>query len=236
MGRGCVCRPHRNHCGSSRWQAACVPSIARLLSSRRQAERLLAVDALKGLAFRDCVRPLVQAVGDRKHAVRERSHDALLELSRGRFRLEVLGQVIQRMRSSSKPHPFAMLLGHIGGSRATRHLLSLLRRPHERSKLAALQALRKLTAGAHEIDLMQMIDLLDHSAASVRKEACLLLGTKEYKPAVGPLICLMTDDRSPGVAGNAYWALRRITGLALKADSKLWNDWWERTGRKQYEE
>ena len=217
-------------------QASCVPAIVRLLTSRRQTERLLAADALRGLAFRDCVPPLAQALGDKKYAVRQHIHEALLELSRGSLRLEVLGQVSRHMRESSEPHPFAMLLGHIGGSQATSHLLSLLRKRDARAKLAALQALSKLTADARQIDLRQVIDLLDHPEASVRKEACLLLGAKTYKPAVRDLICLVTDDMSPGVTGNAYWALRRITGLTLKGDSKLWNDWWERSGRKQYEE
>ncbi len=54
-------------------QSSCIPFIARMLTSRQLAERVLAVDALHGLGFKACVRPLLQALGDKRHAVRNGS-------------------------------------------------------------------------------------------------------------------------------------------------------------------
>ena len=68
--------------------------------------------------------------------------------------------------------------------------------------------------------------LLDSERARLRKQAALALGKLQDIESVETLIEFL-DDENRGVSGNAYWALKNITGLRFPPESQRWKIWWK---------
>jgi tetratricopeptide (TPR) repeat protein len=79
------------------------------------------------------------------------------------------------------------------------------------------------------------IENLSNMDPKVRESAAILLGQKRVKTAVWPLIARLQDE-DEAVRIAAATALQRITrlGRGYAMDYKLWNQWWEREGHKDY--
>jgi hypothetical protein len=106
-------------------------------------------------------------------------------------------------------------------------LLQRLDAGDDATRIAALQ---ELSAHAQPEDGERVAALLQRSEPAVLKEVCLFLGRVQYRPAVREMIDLMRDTGDAGLKANAHWSLQRITGLQLKQDPNLWEQWWQRGG------
>jgi HEAT repeat protein len=72
---------------------------------------------------------------------------------------------------------------------------------------------------------------LKHKNKQLRKEAALTLGKLQDLESGKGLISLL-KDKDKGVRGNAYWALKKITGLKFPPSYDRWKDWWDKEYKK----
>ena len=100
-----------------------------------------------------------------------------------------------------------------------------------RDDATRVEALRELAQAPQPEDHGKVLDLLHRGDSdAVRKQACLYLGQVESRDAVRPLIDVLTETANDGLRANAHWALQRITGLRLRPEPELWEQWWKRCG------
>jgi HEAT repeat protein len=203
------------------------PTLIRLAACAEDENRIAAVGAL-GLFESDQVLPhLTKALDDGALGVAERAESALLATSRPQERVALaLSAAITSNSEKSRP---ALVLARLGGEKAHELLLWHLSSCDERRCLAALQGLRVLAIAEDGEAILEL--LKETQTLGIRKEACLVLGRINCKAAVRELINLL-EEKDEGLAANAYWALRRITGQILKPDPEVWEFWWNRVGRK----
>lgn len=201
-------------------------TLGRLLSSEVLSERRAAVDALGALKLRSACPYLVDAMGDADPSLAQRAESILLAKECPSAWVAYAAEVrLPRARDKSR---LALLLGRKGGEETHRVLMGLAEDWQADAQLAGLQGL--YLAGRSEDGETVALLLADGGSLAVRKQACLVLGKIRYGKATRSLIDVLyqVDD---GLVANAHWALQRITGLKLKADPKLWEQWWKRTGK-----
>jgi HEAT repeat protein len=107
-------------------------------------------------------------------------------------------------------------------------LIARLDAADDATKLAAM---KELCVVARVEDGERVFRLLkDTKSDAIKKQACLFLGRVQHRPAVRELIDLLRDTKDPGLKAGAHWSLQRITGLNLRRDLELWEQWWEHAG------
>ncbi|HZN42051.1 MAG TPA: HEAT repeat domain-containing protein [Planctomycetota bacterium] len=107
-------------------------------------------------------------------------------------------------------------------------LIAQLDAADETTRLTAMKGLCLL---ARPEDGARVFELLkDTKSDAIKKQACLFLGRVQHRAAVRELIDLLRDAKDPGLKAGAHWSLQRITGLKLRRELELWEQWWEFTG------
>lgn len=107
-------------------------------------------------------------------------------------------------------------------------LLAQLDAADDATKLAAMKGLCLL---ARPEDGARVFGLLKETKSdAIKKQACTFLGRVQHRPAVRELIDLLRDTKDPGLKAGAHWSLQRITGLKLRREPELWEQWWEHAG------
>jgi hypothetical protein len=211
--------------------ADAIPTLARLLASKQARARVAGVVGLDAVARRKCLEPLASVAADSDRTVRLQAAHALKSLALRYSRLDVCAALMKQIGSAAyKPH-LTMLMGDIGGYKAHRYLWRLMRSSRPETKLAAMEGLIRLRKPQ---DGPEVAKLLHERSGQLKRRACIFLGTVRHKASVRALIDQLSSDDA-GLCKNAGWALRQITRLGLRPEPQLWEDWWERTGRKQKE-
>lgn len=209
-------------------QQGSLATLTRLLEAPEVNERVAAVEALELFGSRECLDLLARTLDEERDEVASRAEAALLVPGHPR---EILVQtVVGRLRHAKDKGRVARVLGRLGGKESRAALLELLSEPNERSHLAALQGVWCFEDFGDGSVVLQCYR--DSTVVAVKKQACLVLGKLGFRSAVRDMIdALRSEDK--GLTANAHWALGKLTGLKLKADSDLWEQWWTRTGREQ---
>ncbi len=203
-----------------------VGTVCSVLSCPAPADRVAAVGALRLLFCSKCIPFLVAAVDDSDDSVAIVAEAALLG-EKSSF-AQVAREVDKHWKAAKDKSRLARLLGQVATADAHERLLGFLDLPGDDSRVAALQGLY-LLARPEDGERVAVL-LKGSSSVVVRKQACLFLGRVQHRPAVRELIELLRETEA-GLAANAHWALQRITGLKLKLDAGLWDEWWERSGK-----
>lgn len=122
-----------------------------------------------------------------------------------------------------------MAVGDAGSTRGLEHLEHVLTFQPEATGLCAAQVRRLGRSGDLEVD-RALAQRLRWAVDPERPEACrailLALGELRDYEAV-PMLIELLESIDPGVAGNAHWALRRITDLRFPAEPQRWRGWHE---------
>lgn len=150
-------------------------------------------------------------------ALMRRDADVLLQLDR-----------LWSYQSEALLPPLLEGLGDAGDSRCLELLDEILVR-HERLLVPILSQVRRVGPS-------RSLDVNDRLAARLRmhlepsrpacRPAVFALATLRDYDSVPALIELL-DHESSGLASDAYFALRELTGLDLRADSDLWGAWYQ---------
>lgn len=205
-----------------------IASLEGLAGSSLASERLAAVDGLGAMRFRECIPVLVAALSDVDEAVVERASSVLL--TQRYPQREVVSTLRYGLRKATDKARHATLLARLGGSAAHDALVALLGESDEAAQLAALEGLWILSRSEDGAIVTRVLE--SARSVAVLKQACLFVGRVRHAAATRVLIDLLSEPR---VAANAHWALKKITGLKLRASPDLWGQWWERLGKKQLE-
>jgi len=88
-------------------------------------------------------------------------------------------------------------------------------------------------AGAQQLPAGEMKLLLQHRAPEVRSSSARILGVREARWAVRPLIDLL-DDENETVRRSAHRALRKITGKSFDLNQGKWETWYREDGRTAF--
>ena len=205
-----------------------IPTLARLASSPAATERLAAVDALDLFAGDQVLDDVVKFADDLDTDVAERAERAVLRRERTPWR--VILAIERRIPAARDKSRLARMLAAVPDEGAHEALLGLLADREQPTKLAALQGLWIL---ARPADGDAVVDALGPgNSVGVRKQACLFVGKIQFRPASRDLIDVLYCGEV-GLAANAHWALKRISGQDLKLDPELWEQWWERVGKQR---
>ena len=207
----------------------CLPALGHLTASPLAANRAAAIEALGILGREEALPSLAGALDDEDPDVSEKAESALL--AQRLPTAHVARALSLRIEAGKDKDRAARVLGRLGGGEAHVILLGHLDSSDERQSLAALQGLRILSLQEDGPEVLLLMRTTP--SAEIRKEACLYFGGVKYGPAVRDLIELLREE-TPGLAANAHWALKQITGLGLKQDAELWGFWWDRSGKKLY--
>ncbi len=201
-------------------------TLGRLLSSGVESERSVAVEALGNLRVREACPHLLRALDDAERSVVKRVEAILLE----KHQLEswVARAVRERLRVVKDMGSLGKLLGEKGGEETHELLVELVGDWRPDFQLAGLQGLY-VDGRPEDGEVVTQVMGTD-GARAVRMQAALVLGKLRFTGGVRSLIDQLYED-DQGLCSNAHWALKRITGLKLKADPGLWEQWWERKGK-----
>lgn len=206
-----------------------VDALVPLLDRRSERDRVAGVVALGALGFPTAAPALVAVLDDPERSVRVASVSAIRALLVESPKLDIVWELDEAIDAMQHKTQAATLLGHIGSDAARDVLRRIM---HTRGdEVAVLAGLAGFWLSADESDAHEILDIL-HSSGSlaVRRKACLVLGKIAYRPATRDLIDLLHSEEK-GLASDAHWALRSITGLQLTAVPALWESWWKRVGR-----
>jgi HEAT repeat protein len=201
-------------------------ALGRLLRSTSVAERTAAVAALAALDRRDAYVELAVALDDADAAVAELAEQHLAGTARDPSALAA--GLAARVGEAQDRGRVARVLGRRGDEPSHRALAGLTSDPDPRTQLAALDGLW-LTARPADGELVSEL-LSPQRSPAVRGRACLVLGKLRHRESAPTLIAALRDGER-ALAANALWALREISGLRLKADHELWQQWWQRQRR-----
>jgi len=108
-------------------------------------------------------------------------------------------------------------------------LIARLDAADDATKLAAMKDLCVVGRAEDGERVFQL--LKDTKSDAIKKQACLFLGRVQHRPAVRELIDLLRDTKDPGLKAGAHWSLQRITGLRLRRELELWEQWWQNAGQ-----
>ena len=201
--------------------------VSVMLDHPTGAGRRAGVEAIATLDVAGGLPLLAVRLDDPDLSVADAAEEALLasELPRN----SIVDALAERLGEQHARDRVGRALGRIGGERARALLVELSLSPHED---ISLEGLIGLWFVAEPEDGGPVLEVLrSSSSVPVLKQACLVLGRIGHEEAVRALIDAMGSD-DKGLAGNAHWALMRITGQGLKLDAALWDLWWERSGSK----
>lgn len=91
--------------------------------------------------------------------------------------------------------------------------------------LAVLSGLARMTAEAEDAQHAVMLrSLISSDDPNLRREAVSVLGRLHDEASAEDIVALLEGDQA-GVAGNAHWALRRLSRLNLPPDPQRWRMW-----------
>jgi hypothetical protein len=155
-------------------------------------------------------------------------------------------QVVQRSWLSIERRlrtPVARAVGNLGGDAALLFLAGLLERDDANAGML-LSQLGRASRGVSRETADDVADLarkyLNSDTPGIVKETAVLLARLGDDAAVPDLIPLLGEE-SRGLTGNAYWALKEITGLTLPKDETVWEawhsrerEWWTRDSRQAF--
>ncbi|MBI4713086.1 MAG: HEAT repeat domain-containing protein [Planctomycetes bacterium] len=96
----------------------------------------------------------------------------------------------------------------------------------------AILLLAPVSARAQDVTA-ELITLLEHKDAQVRKNTALTLGDLNARTAVKALVDTISDE-NPEVREAAVKSLVKITKQNLPADYNAWINWWEKEGSPKY--
>jgi HEAT repeat protein len=197
--------------------------------------RLLALRSLGHVGRAPDLRPALalaatSSSGAIDRAVRTELESAISEiLRRDRAGYAAIGEVLREGETDVE----AILVGALGRS-GTRDALQLLSDRLGRNRaldLPILSQMGRIAARQHgpadPILLRRVRPYLKSRDVAIRREAAMAVGRLEDEEAVPELIGLLGED-NPGVQSNAYWALKRITGMALAPEPHRWKAWYDR--------
>lgn len=102
-------------------------------------------------------------------------------------------------------------------------LEEFLKEQSQRLRRSAIQALGMIAAPPSAKEKLR--DLLQQGELADRREAALALGRLRDAEAIPLLIRLLTDE-DKYLRANAYWALRRTTGMRFALKQNQWQSWW----------
>ena len=207
-----------------------VDSLAILLSSTEQLERLSGVEAMGELKRTEGAAHLIGRLDDSAEDVCAASVTAILSVAQANPKFDLVELLKACERDLKNKEDVALLLGKIGTPDAREVLREFVsRRFEEKTILAGLAGLWLCGESTDAGDVLDV--LLTGDTIAVRRKACLVLGKLNSREALRDLIdCLYDEHR--GLVHDAHWALRQITGLYLNTEPKLWEAWWERSGSK----
>jgi hypothetical protein len=202
-----------------------IPVLGLLLHAPKPEDRYCAVAALALMESRDTVNLLLKALNDETVEVWRTASTALVREFSVNDDAMLVGTVIKEMAHARAKTPHAVTLGRMGTPEAHQALRYLLDEGNEQDRIAAFQGLALLCSPEDGILIHRY---LLRRSPNVQKEACLVLGRLQYRPAVPDLIGLLQEEDS-GLKHNAHWALKEITGQSMSDEAPLWEKWWEGT-------
>jgi hypothetical protein len=121
----------------------------------------------------------------------------------------------------------ARIVQRCEGTEAREIVIGLLG-SNDRLDRALLQNIVGFDQGMDPMSLDELVEYLDRGLlsedAAIRRECARLSGVvREHSLAF--LLVELLSDADPGVKGNAYWALRELSGLSIKPDPRRWQSW-----------
>ena len=205
-----------------------LPTLGRLSQSEHDGERLAAANALGDMDLLDGLPFLVRALDDPAVDVADRAEGLLLaSRQQPKAIVMVLNENTRAVRDKVR---IGRTLGQIDCKESRQALLRMLESFDEATILGGLQGVWH--SGREEDGDVILRAMREHPTPGIQKQACLALGKLHVGSAIPDLIqVLRHPDR--GVVANAHWALREITGLVLKAEPDLWQQWWDRGGSRK---
>jgi HEAT repeat protein len=206
-----------------------IPALRAVLGTESARDREAAVTALLKIGKPECLNPLIEALNDPADTV-WRPISELLVRKFNRGELPNLPSILESsLEKAESRQGYVITLGNMVGSQAHDTLLNLLRNGGDTERREALQG---LSARPSAEDAELVLPLLGRGERSLRQEACLYLGKTKHQPAVPDLIRLLEREEG-GIAANAHWALREITGEKMDANPEAWRQWYERSDLKK---
>jgi hypothetical protein len=206
-----------------------LAALGRLLGSKEPEERLSAVTGLCLVEGPEVDPYLFKALDSRSVEIWQMASQTLVDRLKKDSDGRLFRSLMTRLSTAPIKAPYTITLAQSGLPEAHRDLIILLQSENDEDVKAAIQGISLMNdPGDGEL----VLGLLRGARSSVKKEMCLLLGKLKYRSAVPDLIALLRDD-TPGVPGNAHWALREITGKSYAASADLWQTWWDSTGSNE---
>jgi HEAT repeat protein len=77
-----------------------------------------------------------------------------------------------------------------------------------------------------------LVRLLEDRELEVRRQAILAVGRLRERAAIPRLLEYLEDD-DKGLAGNAHYALKRISGYSFPSSPERWKEWWKRESARE---
>jgi len=215
--------------------------LAQLASNAKAEEtRIAAYAGLEAYGTRSGLETLLRSLPGNTPAVKRQADRALLA-------------VLRRADDADSYSLVARALGDFPDDDRARVISAVARADSERGmtllgglvgrypnvNLSILAGLSGMTSRPVDSMLVENIrPLLSDESGNLRREAISALGNLHDADSVDEFIALLGGEHA-GVAGNAHWALRRLSGLKLPRDPLRWKmwltaerSWWEAEGSR----
>lgn len=207
-----------------------IDALARVLTSSLVDRRSTAVETLSAIRNDASLSALMEALRDSNSAVSARAAEEIIARAKSGELRDVVRRLTTRLREDrSYAAGVVRCFSKLGGDEVEDALEEMIRDRDEYVRVAAIQGLGEL--GTEEAKPLVRESLRDDSLV-VRKEACIAAGHLKDRDAVADLID-RAGEENEGLAQNAGWALREITGELFK-EHELWVRWWEQGGKQKF--
>jgi len=209
-----------------------------LMQSKSSRVREAALASLEKIGDSDSIKTLVNVLKGEDSTMSLKalqSITAILQANQSEYKLFQTLENLARESESALKRQILDCLGSSKSRLAVEIILSFLGDWEDGNvRLSAVAAIGRL--GFCESSICEAIKpLLSGESDHLRREAALSLGRLQDLESVEALMVLLNDE-SAGVRGNAYWALKNITGLRFPANKQRWNIWWKNESDKARKE
>jgi HEAT repeat protein len=215
--------------------------LTRLASGGESEEsRGAAYAALESCGDRDCLASFIAALPGTPPALKRQADRALTAVLR-RSDDSASYTLVEGSLAGLADEDRARVAGCVARADSPRgmELLGRLLGRHPDIQLAILSGLAGMKSRPRDGSLADsMRHLLSSEQSNLRREAVSALGNLQDAESVEEILSLLGGEHS-GVAGNAHFALKRLSGLDLPRDPVRWKmwlaaerAWWEEEGRR----
>jgi HEAT repeat protein len=220
------------------------PSVHALLKSAATApetqSRVEAYRLLEDYGDREILGALIESLSSNPPEAKRPAERALVAVLRRSDDPESYLEIERRLGTLADEER-ARLVASVADADCSRGvtLLGNLIGRYREVDLAVLSGLARMTAKSEDPRLAETLcGLLESESSNLRREAISALGQLHHEASAEDFVRLLGGDHR-GVAGNAHWALRRLSRLNLPPDPIRWNmwlggerSWWEKNSEE----